>query len=172
MASLGAGTRLDLLTGLGNGFDLEPAGSRPLLIGGGVGIPPLYRLARELAGQGRDVTVILGFNREDELFLTDAFAGLGARVLVCTADGSVGTRGLVTDVLEEAAGSSYFYSCGPEAMLKAVARQARTPGQFSLEERMGCGFGACMGCTINTRSGLKRVCHDGPVFESEELLWT
>ena len=172
LRTLSAGSQLDLLTGLGNGYDLEPAGRRPLLIGGGAGIPPLYRLARDLIGQGRDVTIILGFNRADELFLTDQFSWLGARVLVSTVDGSAGTRGLVTDVLSSAGESSYFYSCGPEAMLKAVARQARTPGQFSLEERMGCGFGACMGCTIETRSGLRRVCCDGPVFASEELLWT
>ena len=165
-----AGTKLDLLTGLGNGFDLTPAGEHPLVIGGGVGIPPLYWLTRELIGQGRPVTAVLGFNTAAEIFYAEEFRALGAQVILTTADGSEGRRGFVTDVLP-GLGYSYFFTCGPEPMLKAVYRSTRGSGQFSLEARMGCGFGACMGCSCRTAAGSKRICKEGPVLRKEELLW-
>ena len=169
MTALQPGARVQTLTGLGNGYDAAKAGERPLLIGGGVGVPPLYWLARELRGEGREVSVVLGFNTAAEVFYADEFAALGCRVTVATVDGSVGVRGFVTDALPE--GYTYFYTCGPEPMLKAVWRASRTSGQFSFEERMGCGFGACMGCSCRTLTGFKRICKDGPVLEKEEILW-
>ena len=169
MAGLPAGEKLDILTGLGNGYDLADAGGRPLLIGGGVGIPPLYLLAKKLRQQGREVTAVLGFNTADELFLTGDMPALGCRVIVTTVDGSYGKKGFVTDALPD--GHSYFYTCGPEPMLRAVYRATAISGQFSFEQRMGCGFGACMGCTCRTVSGLKRICKDGPVLRKEEILW-
>ncbi len=169
MATMPIGATVDVLTGLGNGYDLTLAGDRPLLLGGGVGVPPLYRLAKELVAQGKQVTVILGFNTRDEVFYEDEFRALGAQVTVTTADGSYGTRGFVTDAMPD--DYTYFYSCGPEPMLKAVYTATATSGQFSFEERMGCGFGACMGCSCKTITGYKRICKEGPVMQKEEILW-
>ena len=169
MTGLKPGTELDVLTGLGNGYDLNKAGSRPLLLGGGVGVPPLYLLAKQLRAQGCAVSVVLGFNTRAEVFGEAEFKALGCDVTVTTADGSYGTRGFVTDALPEE--YSYFYTCGPEPMLRAVYRAAKTGGQFSFEERMGCGFGACMGCSCKTITGYKRICREGPVLEKEEILW-
>lgn len=169
MSRLRPGESLDLLTGLGSGYDLDAAGEAPLLLGGGVGVPPLYRLARELREAGKRVTVILGFNTAGEVFYESEFRALGCEVTVTTVDGSCGVKGFVTDAMP--ASYSYFYTCGPMPMLRAVYRAAKTDGEFSLEERMGCGFGACMGCSIETNSGYKRVCKDGPVFKKEELKW-
>lgn len=169
MAAMTAGQTLDVLTGLGNGYDLSKAGDHPLLLGGGVGVPPLYMLARQLREQGKAVSVILGFNTADEVFYEQEFAALGCDVTVTTADGSHGVKGFVTDALP--ADYSYFYTCGPEPMLKAVYKSTTTSGQFSFEERMGCGFGACMGCSCKVITGYKRICKDGPVLEKEEILW-
>ena len=169
MAQMPSGTTVDVLTGLGNGYDLTLAGDRPLLLGGGVGVPPLYRLAKELIAAGKTVTVILGFNTRDEVFYEEEFRALGAQVTVTTADGSYGTRGFVTDAMPN--DYTYFYTCGPEPMLKAVYKATATSGQFSFEERMGCGFGACMGCSCKTITGYKRICKEGPVMKKEEILW-
>ena len=170
MSALLSGARLDLLTGLGNGYDLSPAEQRPLLIGGGVGVPPLYWLARELVADGRTVTAVLGFNRAAEVFYVEEFAALGARVILATADGSRGMKGFVTDAMLDL-DYSYYYACGPEPMLKAVYRTAKGSGQLSFEKRMGCGFGACMGCSCRTITGSKRICREGPVLRKEEILW-
>lgn len=170
MSQMGPGQTLDLLTGLGNGYDLSKAGDRPLLIGGGAGVPPLYALAKALVAQGKRPQVILGFNTRAEAFLEEEFQALGAAVTVATADGSYGVRGFVTDAMPRD-GYSYIYTCGPEPMLRAVYGKAVTSGQFSFEERMGCGFGACMGCTCETKYGYKRICREGPVLEKEEILW-
>lgn len=161
---------LDVLTGLGNGYDLEAAGEKPVLLGGGVGVPPMYLLARRLIGQGKKVSVILGFNTAAEVFYEDEFKALGADVTVTTVDGSYGVKGFVTDALQ-AIEYSYFYTCGPEPMLKAVYRASKTSGQMSFEKRMGCGFGACMGCSCKTITGYKRICKEGPVMRKEEILW-
>ena len=169
MSQMKPGEELSMLTGLGNGYDLECSGDSPLLIGGGVGIPPLYLLARKLTQQGKRVHAVLGFNRKEEIFFEKEFRDLGCEVTVTTADGSAGVRGFVTDGLPEE--YSYFYTCGPEPMLRAVKKATVTSGQFSFEERMGCGFGACMGCTCRTVTGYKRICKDGPVLEKEEILW-
>ena len=169
MSKLTQGETLDVLTGLGNGYNCEKSGNRPLLIGGGVGIPPLYMLAKKLLSQGKDVSVVLGFNTSSEIFLKEEFENLGCKVSVASVDGSVGTKGFVTDVIED--GYSYFYTCGPEPMLKAVYQKTNTSGQFSFEERMGCGFGACMGCSCKTVTGYKRICKEGPVLFKEEILW-
>ena len=163
--------KLDILTGLGNGYDLSPAGEAPLLVGGGVGIPPLYGLAKRLTARGKRVTAVLGFNCAAEQFLVEDFRALGVKVIVLTADGSAGVRGLVTDGMALAQGYSYLYTCGPEAMLRAVYDRCVTSGQFSFEERMGCGFGACMGCSCQTKYGNKRICTDGPVLVKEEIIW-
>lgn len=170
LSAMTPGDKLDLLTGLGNGYDTQPSGSSPLLIGGGVGIPPLYLLCKTLLGQGKNPCVILGFNTKDECFLYDEFCALGVQTIVTTVDGTFGTKGFVTDAM---AGLSYtyFYTCGPEAMLKAVDKAAAGDGQFSFEERMGCGFGACMGCSCKTKYGTKRICKEGPVLEREEIVW-
>ena len=168
MSRLQPGETLDVLTGLGNGYDLTKAGDRPLLLGGGVGVPPLVMLARKLREQGKAVTVILGFNRQEEVFGMTDFRRIGCAVTVTTVDGSCGTKGFVTDAMPE--DYSYFYTCGPEPMLKAVYRKTKTSGQFSFEERMGCGFGACMGCSCKTITGYKRICREGPVLEKEEIL--
>lgn len=167
MSLMKAGT-LDILSGLGNGYDLEKSGSSPLLIGGGVGVPPLYLLAKELIKQGKKVTAILGFNTKSEIFYEEEFRALGCEVKVATADGSYGIKGFVTDAL---GGINYthVYTCGPEPMLRAVYKSITTSGQFSFEERMGCGFGACMGCTCKTVAGYKRICRDGPVLFKEEI---
>ena len=169
MAGLPAGAKLDLLTGLGNGYDTSKSGECPVLLGGGVGIPPLYLLARRLTEEGKRPSVVLGFNTASEVFYEEEFRELGAHVTVTTVDGSHGKKGFVTDALP--ADYDYFFTCGPEPMLKAVWRATRTSGQFSFEERMGCGFGACMGCSCKTVTGYKRICRDGPVLEKEEILW-
>ena len=169
MAGLHAGAELDLLTGLGNGYDTAKSGARPVLLGGGVGVPPLYLLARRLIAEGKRPSVVLGFNTASEVFYEEEFRALGVDVTVTTVDGSRGKKGFVTDALP--ADYDYFFTCGPEPMLKAVWRTARTSGQFSFEERMGCGFGACMGCSCKTVTGYKRICRDGPVLEKEEILW-
>lgn len=172
MAAMTGGEVLDVLTGLGNGYDLSKSGEEPLLLGGGVGVPPLYMLARKLREAGKKVTVILGFNAADEVFYEDEFRALGCETFVATADGSVGDKGFVTDVLKNRELSySYFYTCGPEPMLRAVYNATTTSGQMSFEERMGCGFGACMGCSCKTKYGNKRICKDGPVLEKEEIIW-
>lgn len=162
--------RLDLLVGLGNGYDTTKSGQKPLLLGGGVGVPPLYGLCKALLQEGKDVTVILGFNAKEELFYEEEFKALGAKVFVTTVDGSCGEKGFVTDVMKNL-DYTYFYTCGPSPMFRAIEKTAVTSGQFSFEARMGCGFGACMGCSMETKSGAKRVCKDGPVFEREEILW-
>ena len=168
MASLPVGTKLDVLTGLGNGYDTSLSGDHPLLVGGGVGVPPMYNLCKKLIMQGKHPQVVLGFNVASEIFLAEEFRELGAEVHIATADGSVGTKGFVTDVIKNL-NYTYFYSCGPMPMFKAMENVMKTSGQYSFEERMGCGFGACMGCTIQTKVGYKRVCKDGPVFFREEV---
>ena len=168
LSRIAPGEKIDALLELGNGYDLARAGEKPLLIGGGVGIPPLYYLAKKLSEEGKHVTALLGFNTAADVFYTDAFAEY-AEVIVTTADGSVGVKGFVSDALPEE--YSFFYACGPLPMEKALYRLLKTGGQFSLEERMGCGFGACMGCSIKTKKGSQRVCREGPVFDREDLLW-
>ncbi len=170
MAAMGAGETLDILTGLGNGYDLTVSGDKPVLLGGGVGVPPMYNLAKKLVGQGKSVTVILGFNTQSEIFYEEEFKALGCTVIVATADGSYGVKGFATTPLAEL-DYTYFYTCGPEPMLKAVYRATNTSGQMSFEERMGCGFGACMGCSCKTLTGYKRICKEGPVMRKEEILW-
>ena len=170
MSCMSVGDTLTALTGLGNGYDLSLSGEHPLLLGGGVGVPPLYLLAKRLISQSRRVSVVLGFNTADEVFCEDEFRALGCEVTVATADGSYGVKGFVTDAMPD--DYTYFYTCGPEPMLRAVYRATDTSGQFSFEERMGCGFGACMGCSCKTVTGYKRICKDGPVLKKEEILWT
>ena len=176
MTRLECGAELDVLTGLGNGYDLSDAGERPLLIGGGVGIPPLYLAAKKLREKELPVTVILGYNSAGDIFYDDEFELLGCDVIIATADGSAGIKGFVTDAFREAACEcTYFYTCGPEPMLRAVFdevyNKAGISGQMSFEERMGCGFGACMGCSMMTKSGSIRICKDGPVLRTEEIPW-
>lgn len=161
---------LDVLTGLGNGYDLSVSGEMPVLLGGGVGVPPMYLLAKRLLEEGKKVKVILGFNTAAEVFYENEFKALGADVIVTTVDGSYGVKGFVTDALKDME-YSYFYTCGPEPMLKAVYRASKTSGQMSFEKRMGCGFGACMGCSCKTITGYKRICKEGPVMRKEEILW-
>ena len=168
MSHLPIGTQLDVLTVLGNGYDLSKAGEKPLLVGGGVGVPPMYMLARQLREMGKAVRVILGFNTKDEVFYEEEFRALGCDVTVTTVDGSHGVKGFVTNALDGQ--QSYYYTCGPLPMIKALLQAAGTNGEVSMEERMGCGFGACMGCTIQTTKGPKRVCKEGPVFAASELL--
>ncbi len=170
MSKYQSGTKLDILTGLGNGYNLAPAGQTPLLIGGGVGVPPMYKLCKDLIASGKDVSVILGFNSKEDVFGEKEFTELGAKVYITTADGSYGERGFVTDCMKNL-DYSYFYTCGPEPMLKAVYDMSKTDGQFSFEERMGCGFGACMGCSCKTKYKNKRICKDGPVLEKGEIIW-
>ena len=170
MAASLVGEKWLTLTGLGNGYDLSKSGDRPLLIGGGAGVPPMYYLAKLLIKMGKKPTVILGFGKKDEVFFREEFEALGLDVLVTTVDGSEGIRGFVTDAMNNL-DYTYFYTCGPEPMLKAVYDKTTTSGQFSFEERMGCGFGACMGCTCKTKYGNKRICRDGPVLEKEEIIW-
>ena len=169
MSSMVPGGKLDILTGLGNGYDLNLAGDAPVLIGGGVGVPPMYNLAKKLVAMGKTVSVILGFNTKSEIFYEEEFKALGCQVTVTTVDGSYGKKGFVTDALPE--NYTYFYTCGPEPMLKAVYKATETSGQMSFEERMGCGFGACMGCSCKTLTGYKRICKEGPVMKKEEILW-
>ena len=169
MASMVNGT-LDVLTGLGNGYDIALSGDKPLLLGGGVGVPPLYMLCKQLIAAGKDVTVVLGFNTKSEVFYEEEFKALGAHVFVTTVDGSYGTKGVVTTVMPNIE-YTHIFTCGPEPMLKAVYNASVTGGQFSFEERMGCGFGACMGCSCKTKYGNKRICKDGPVLQKEEIIW-
>ena len=170
MSVMSAGEQLDILTGLGNGYDLSLSGDKPVLLGGGVGVPPMYNLAKKLIALGKDVTVILGFNTKSEVFYEEEFKALGCNVIVATADGSHGVKGFATTPLAEL-NYTYFYTCGPEPMLKAVYKATSTSGQMSFEERMGCGFGACMGCSCKTLTGYKRICKEGPVMKKEEILW-
>ena len=169
MSRMSEGSELKLLTGLGNGYDLSASGDNPLLVGGGVGVPPMYLLAKKLLARGKRVSVVLGFNTADEVFYEDEFRALGCDVTVTTVDGSRGVKGFVTDALPES--YSYFYTCGPMPMFRALFKATKTSGQFSFEERMGCGFGACMGCSCKTITGYKRICKDGPVLRKEEILW-
>ena len=172
MSQMAEGTQLDVLTGLGNGFNIDHECKKPLLVGGGVGVPPLYRLTRDLIARGKDVTVVLGFNTESEIFYAEKFEEVGAKVIIATADGSVGIKGFVTNAIAESGvEADYFYSCGPLPMLKALCQSLEIDGEVSLEERMGCGFGICMGCSIQTTKGAKRVCKEGPVFKKEEVIW-
>ena len=171
MSHMTAGEKLDVLTGLGNGYDLNRSGEHPLLIGGGVGVPPLYMLAKKLKEQHKEVSVILGFNTAKEVFYETEFKALGCDVKVTTVDGSYGNKGFVTNAFPLVENYTFTYACGPMPMLKAVYNTAVTDGQYSFEERMGCGFGACMGCSTKTKNGYKRVCKDGPVFDKEEILW-
>ena len=170
ISEMQSGEKLDVLCGLGNGFDTSKSGDNPVLIGGGVGVPPMYNLCKKLISEGKKVTVILGFNNADEIFYEDKFKALGADVKVTTVDGSYGIKGYVTDALKET-NYTYFYTCGPMPMFKAIENTATTSGQYSFEERMGCGFGACMGCSCKTKYGNKRICKDGPVLEREEIIW-
>ena len=170
MSLMSAGDKLDVLTGLGNGYDTSVSGNAPILLGGGVGVPPMYMLCKKLIAEGKKVSVVLGFNKADEVFYENEFRALGADVTVTTVDGSYGTQGFVTDVMKNTE-YSYFYTCGPEPMLKAVYNTSVSEGQFSFEERMGCGFGACMGCSCKTITGYKRICKEGPVMKKEEILW-
>jgi len=169
LASMQPGQTLDVLTGLGNGYDLSLTGEKPLLIGGGVGVPPMYGLAKALLAEGKTVSVILGFNTKDEIFYEEEFKALGCAVTVTTVDGSYGIKGFVTNAMDTE--YTHFCTCGPEPMLKAVYKASSTSGQMSFEERMGCGFGACMGCSCKTLTGYKRICKDGPVMKKEEILW-
>ena len=171
MSKLEAYEKLDVLVGLGNGFDVSKSGTSPLLIGGGVGVPPMYNLCKKLIANGAKPSVVLGFNTADEVFYSDEFRKLGADVFVTTADGSVGTKGFVTNAFPLVGDYTYFYACGPLPMFKAVYNSTATSGEFSFEERMGCGFGACMGCTCKTKYGNKRICKDGPVLVKEEIIW-
>ena len=169
MSRMLPGDKLDSLCGLGNGYDIEVPCNKPVLVGGGVGVPPLYYLAKELINKGKTVSVVLGFNTASEVFCEEEFKALGAVVAVTTADGSYGVKGFVTNALPK--GADYFYACGPEPMLKALHKALDCPGEMSFEERMGCGFGACMGCSCKTLTGNKRICKEGPVLKKEELLW-
>ncbi len=170
MSRMKNGDELDLLTGLGNGYNTRTSGDSPLLVGGGVGVPPMYMLCKELISEGKKVTVVLGFNSKDDVFCEDEFKALGADVHISTADGTYGTKGFVTDVIKDLQ-YTFFYTCGPEPMFRAMHKMMKTPGQYSFEERMGCGFGACMGCSCKTLTGNKRICKEGPVMESEEIIW-
>lgn len=170
MSRVAAGDELDLLTGLGNGYNTKISGGSPLLVGGGVGVPPMYMLCKKLVAEGKKVTVVLGFNSKDDVFYEDEFKALGADVHISTADGTYGTKGFVTDVIKNLQ-YTFFYTCGPEPMFRAMHKMMKTPGQYSFEERMGCGFGACMGCSCKTLTGNKRICKEGPVMESEEIIW-
>lgn len=172
MRDMVAGQKLDILTGLGNGFSTENNAQCPLLVGGGVGVPPLYNLAKRLLAEGKRPAVVLGFNTKDEVFYAEEFKALGVDVYVATADGSMGIKGFVTDAIREAAIEfDYLYTCGPLPMLKALYDNTSTDGEYSFEERMGCGFGACMGCTCKTKYGNKRICKDGPVLKRDEIVW-
>lgn len=170
MSKMNTGDKLDVLCGLGNGFDTTKSMDKPVLIGGGVGVPPMYNLCKKLIAEGKSVTVILGFNKKDEIFYENEFKQLGADVKVTTVDGSYGIKGFVTDALKDT-DYFYFYTCGPMPMFKAIESVATTSGQYSFEERMGCGFGACMGCSCKTKYGNKRICKDGPVLVREEIIW-
>ncbi len=169
MSAMQAGTRLDILTGLGNGYNLTLAGHDVLLVGGGVGIPPLVFAVRQLLNTGRRARVVMGFNTAREVFGEELFRRMGCSVEVCTMDGSYGKKGMVTDLLT--ASEPFYYACGPLPMLRALVQKVGTNGQVSMEERMGCGVGLCVGCSIRTRHGIKRVCKEGPVFSADEIQW-
>ncbi len=169
MSKMEEGNKLSILVGLGNGYDTSLSGDSPVLVGGGVGVPPLYKLCKLLKAQGKKVTVILGFNTESEIFYKDEFEAIADKVIVTTVDGSCGVKGFVTNALDF--NFTYTYSCGPFPMLRALADATDVSGQYSLEERMGCGFGACMGCSCKTMLGNKRICKEGPVFVKEEIIW-
>lgn len=170
MSKLSNGAELDVLSGLGNGYNTTKSGDRPLLLGGGVGVPPMYNLCKKLVAEGKNPIVVLGFNTKDEVFYENEFKQLCSDVYVTTVDGSYGVKGFVTDVMKYV-DYTFFYTCGPEPMFRAIAKVAKTKGQYSFEERMGCGFGACMGCSCKTLTGNKRICKEGPVMESEEIIW-
>lgn len=170
MAERKEGSALELLCPLGNGYNLDrisQGSERPLLVGGGVGIPPIYGLAKALLARGVRSQAILGYNTKEEIFYEEEFRALGLAVTVMTADGSYGKKGFVTDGFEK---TDYVCACGPEPMLKAVWEKA-ADGQFSFEARMACGFGGCMGCSCKTKYGAKRICKEGPVLERGEILW-
>lgn len=169
MSTLGEGKELDVLVGLGNGFDTSVSGDKAVVIGGGVGVPPMFKLAKELLAEGKKVTAILGFNTKSEIFAEEEFKKIGCDVIVTTVDGSYGVKGFVTNAMDF--DYTYTFCCGPEPMLKAVYNTGKTGGQFSFEERMGCGFGACMGCSCKTITGYKRICKEGPVLVKEEIIW-
>ena len=171
MAEMKVGKKLDILTGLGNGFFTDRSGDNPLLVGGGVGTPPMYRLCKDLINEGKKPVVVLGFNSKEDVFFEEEFKKLGAEVYISTVDGTYGTKGFVTDIIKTLEGYTYHYACGPLPMLKALYNTAEGDGDYSFEERMGCGFGACMGCTVKVRDGFKRVCKDGPVLRKEEIIW-
>ena len=171
MAEMRKGTKLDILTGLGNGFNKKRSGKTPLLVGGGVGTPPMYRLCKELIDEWKSPIVVLGFNSKEDVFFEDEFKKLGAEVHVSTVDGTYGTKGFVTDIIKDLKNYTYHYACGPLPMLKALYNIADGDGEYSFEERMGCGFGACMGCTVKVKDGFKRVCKDGPVLKKDEIVW-
>lgn len=170
MSELEPGTEINTLSGLGNGYNVGKSGDKPLLVGGGVGVPPLYKLCCELVAKGVKPTVVMGFNSKDDVFYEQEFKDLGADVYVATADGSYGEKGFVTDIIKRL-DYTFFYTCGPEPMFRAMSKVMKTPGQYSFEERMGCGFGACMGCSCKTLTGNKRICREGPVMNSEEIIW-
>lgn len=170
MSTLCAGAEIDTLAGLGNGYNTAKSGEEPVLVGGGVGVPPMYNLCKKLIAESKKVSVVLGFNSKDDVFYENEFRALGAEVYVATADGSYGTKGFVTDVLKNL-DYSFFYTCGPEPMFRAMAKTVKTKGQYSFEERMGCGFGACMGCSCKTLTGNKRICREGPVMDSDDIIW-
>lgn len=171
MSEMSSGEVLDVLVGLGNGFHTEKCKNNALVIGGGVGVPPMFNLAKKLIAEGKNVTAVLGFNTAKDVFYEEKFKEIGANTLIATADGSVGTKGFVTNVIETLSGYDYFFTCGPEPMLKAVYNTTTASGELSFEERMGCGFGACMGCSCKTKYGNKRICKDGPILEKEEIIW-
>lgn len=171
LSKMKEGEELDILTGLGNGFNKNCKGNTPILVAGGVGVPPMYRLCKELIENGKKPTIILGFNSKEDIFYEQEFKNLGVKVLISTVDGTYGTKGFVTDIIKSLKDYTYYYACGPMPMLKAVHEIVEVEGELSFEERMGCGFGACMGCTIQTKKGSKRVCKEGPVFTKEEILW-
>ena len=170
MSQLQIGMELDVLNGLGNGFDTSRCGDKPLLIGGGVGLPPMIGLCRQLIAEGKQPTVLAGFNTENEVFLKDAVEALGAPFVLATMDGSAGVKGLVTDAMADLDFTDVC-ACGPLPMLRAIMNATDKPAQLSFEERMGCGFGACMGCTVKVKSGYKRICKDGPVLDRDEVIW-
>ena len=170
MSGYTAGQKLSVLLGLGNGYDISLSGDKPLLIGGGVGVPPMFNLAKTLVKQGKTPTVVLGFNKKDEVFYENEFNALGVKTLVATADGSYGVKGFVTDAMKDLE-YTYFYTCGPMPMFRAIEKVVKTQGEYSFEERMGCGFGACMGCSCKTLTGNKRICVDGPVMKRGEIIW-
>lgn len=172
MCNMAVGTKLDILTGLGNGFSTDNDAKHPLLVGGGVGVPPMYNLCKRLLKEGKHPTIVMGFNTASEVFYTEEFKALGVEVYCSTADGSMGTKGFVTDAIREAGIEfDYLYTCGPLPMFKALYEATSVDGEFSFEERMGCGFGGCMGCTCKTKHGYKRICKEGPVLKREEIIW-